>query len=82
MSRLFYAVNRETGERWKPSSKIDRYYGGPRKQYLMMYDSGYFAVVSDYGYAGRSISDLCTKTWKIVFNDSMTNKIVKSRMDK
>jgi len=41
MSRLFYAVHRETGERWKPQQG--------KTQYLVMYDSGYLAIVDvDY----------------------------------
>ena len=39
MSKKFYAVNREDGERWKPDKRI-------RKNFLVMYDSGYLAEVS------------------------------------
>ena len=59
MSKKFYATNRETGERWKPSNKYD-------KEYLVMYDSGYLAVVKDYGYDGISIFPLDNKIWKTV----------------
>lgn len=57
MSKKFYAVNRETGERWKPS-------GSYEKEFLVMYDSGYLAVVtvSFYTY----ISPLDTKLWQVV----------------
>ena len=59
MSRKFYAVNRETGERWKPRQEKD--------EYLVMYDSGYLAVVdaSDY-YLGLSTLD--PKIWEVVMN--------------
>jgi hypothetical protein len=72
MSRLFYAVNRETGERWKNDSNLCE--GGA---FLVLYDSGYAAVVSSDGWYTH-ISPLCNKTWKIIFNDSMQNKIDRS----
>jgi hypothetical protein len=74
MSKLFYAVNRQTSERWEPNKTY-------RKEYLFMYDSGYLGVCSYDGFY-TYVAPLCTKTWKVVFNDSMANKIVKSRMDK
>lgn len=58
MSKKFYAVNRETGERWKPSRK---------GEFLMMYDSGYLAVVGGSDWGGMFVSPLCTKTWRVVF---------------
>lgn len=39
MSKHFYAVNKKTRERWRPS--------GMGHQYLVMYDSGYLAVVTE-----------------------------------
>lgn len=39
MSKKFYAINRETGERWKPDKRHEH-------QFLVMYDSGYLAVVT------------------------------------
>lgn len=56
MSRKFYAVNRETGEKW--SSKKDC------KEYLVMYDSGYLAVVTEDFYT--HVSPLDPKVWKKV----------------
>lgn len=61
MSKKFYAVHRETGERWKPSRFHD-------KQYLVMYDSGYLAVVTDDFYT--HIEPLDPKTWKSVVKNS------------
>lgn len=58
MSKKFYAVNRETGEKWKRTSGIV-------KEYLVMYDSGYLGVVRDDGYL-RYISPLDAKLWKVV----------------
>lgn len=65
MSTKFYAVSRTTGERWKPEKKS---FGHQCKQYLVMWDSGYLAVVTEAkGYDGfTSIDPLCTKTWKTV----------------
>lgn len=59
MSKKFYAENRETGQRWIKD---------PRQmhQYLVMYDSGYLAVVTEYRYEGSSITPLDTKVWKTV----------------
>lgn len=76
MSRLFYAVNRETGERWKPITE-GRYMAPPEEHYLVMYDSGMVAEVSSYYYE-TNVTPLCNKTWKIVFNESMQSKIDKS----
>lgn len=58
MSKKFYAVHRETGERWKSAKEVD--------QYLMMWDSGYLAVVTDYGWDGCYIEPLDTKIWRTV----------------
>ena len=55
MSRKFYAINRETGERWKPEKE---------KQYLVMYDSGYLAVVTEDFYT--YINPLNTAIWKTI----------------
>lgn len=42
MSKKFYAVNKYTGEKWVPQ------YG--RHQYLVLYDSGKLAVVTENHY--------------------------------
>ncbi len=80
MSRLFYAVNRETGERWKTLTNEQKFFSGTDilHQYLMMYDSGTIVVVDQYSWGDKIGKPLCNKTWKIIFNDSMQNKIDRS----
>ncbi len=56
MSKKFKAVNRFTGEEWKPDKSFYK------ENYLVMYDSGYLAEVRSDGYY-TSIVPLCTKTW-------------------
>ena len=63
MSRKFYAVNRYTGERWKPRPEC--------KEYLMLWDSGYPAVVQESGWDGVFITALDPKTWKLVMKPSV-----------
>lgn len=63
MSKRFYAVNRETGERWKRKQKGD---------YLVMYDSGYLAEVTQDWYT--YIKPLDTNVWKVVVKDNIKNK--------
>jgi len=58
MSKKFHAVNRKTGEKWKPSSTSHH-------QYLVMYDSGYLAVVNDAPYECW-VTTLDVKEWKKV----------------
>jgi len=62
MSRKFYAINRETGERWKKpvNSSYDQ-------EYLVMYDSGYLAVVKSDAY-NTFLNPLPTSHWKKVTN--------------
>lgn len=65
MSRKFYAVDRETGERWVPK-KLSNY----SKQYLVMYDSGYLAVVTEHE-EGSYIISLDPKKWaKVMQGDT------------
>lgn len=59
MSKKFWAENLATGERWKPENG--------KKQYLMMYDSGALAVVTEDFY--QHVAPLDTKTWKCVLRD-------------
>lgn len=67
MSRKFHAEDRETGKRWEPS--------GPH-QFLVMYDSGYLAVVEmDYE---CYIHPLDPKKWKTVVHENMSNLISRS----
>ena len=67
MSKKFHAEDRETGKRWEPLCQ---------NQFLVMYDSGYLAIVDlDYG---CSIRPLDPKRWKTVFHESMSNLIERS----
>lgn len=63
MSKKFYAENRETGERWQPRKDTN--------EYLVMYDSGYLAVVRDNGWDGHSITPLDKRSWKKVVKDNI-----------
>lgn len=63
MSKKFWAVHRETGEKWKPKSNS--------KQYLVMYDSGYLAVVTSCGYDGDFVTPLDHKLWRKVIKDDV-----------
>ena len=59
MAKKFWAVNRETGERWAPTPG--------KKEYLVMYDSGYLAVVQEGFY--QFISPLDSHTWKVEYKE-------------
>jgi hypothetical protein len=50
MTKKFYAVDRETGERWKPAKKdcTDRATQGPYRQYLVMYDKPKIRLVTSF----------------------------------
>ena len=61
MAKKFKAVNRISGETWKPQ----KIYAG--KQYLMLYDSGYAAVVTEDFYI--MVTPLNPKEWEVVFRD-------------
>ena len=77
MSKKFYAVNRETGEEWKGKKprKSDFGNGDSAKEYLMMYDSGYLAVVSEPDGGWHTyITPLDPKIWKTVINKNMGGK--------
>lgn len=56
MSKKFWAENRVTGSLWKPEKG--------KKQYLMMYDSGYLAVVTEDFY--QYVAALDAKEWRVV----------------
>lgn len=60
MSKKFYAKNRHTGERWKPTKQ-----GG----FLVMYDSGYLAEVSSDFYT--FIEPLNPAIWKTIVKDNI-----------
>jgi hypothetical protein len=56
MSKKFHAVHRETGQKWKSQSD--------KHQYLVMFDSGYLAVVTEDFYT--YIAPLDSTIWKLV----------------
>lgn len=59
MTKKFYAVLREDESvKWKPERK---------GQYLMLWDTGFLAVVSDNGYYGVFMEKLDNKKWKLVW---------------
>ena len=70
MSKKFHAVNKETGERWKQDGS---FFGN--RSYLIMYDTGFLAVVSEYPYEGSSIVPLDTSIWKPVLHESLKNLV-------
>jgi len=63
MSRKFYAINRETGERWRPDPNA-------KKQFLVMYDSGYLAEVEFIPRNGYNITPLDPKIWEKVVREA------------
>ncbi len=62
MSKKFKAINRLTGEDWKPKKIVTG------KQYLVLYDSGYAAVVTEDFYT--YIEPLDTKEWRVIMKGS------------
>jgi hypothetical protein len=66
MSKKFWAVNRLTGEKWKPK-KIPDTPPFKGRQYLMLWDSGYPAVVTEDFYLTMEPLDM--KVWKLVWKD-------------
>lgn len=65
MSKIFWAEHKETGERWRPEPG--------ENQYLVLYDSGYAAVVT--GDFHTYISPLGGK-WRVVYSDNFKNKLL------
>lgn len=61
MSKKFHAVNRKTGERWRPEKG--------KKQYLVMYDSGYLAKITEDFYT--FIEPLDRGVWKTELNQTL-----------
>lgn len=66
MSTKFFAVHRESGERWQSRSD--------KKQYLIMYDSGGIGVVTEDFYT--YIQPLGPE-WKPVFKKNIINYVAK-----
>lgn len=62
MSKKFKAINKLTGEYWKPTQRLNV------KQYLVLYDSGYAAVVTEDFYT--FIEPLDTKEWEVIMKGS------------
>lgn len=67
MSKKFYAVNRETGEKWKPVKSVG--WEQSPHQYLVMFDSGYLAVVTQDFYS--HITPLDPKIWQTVIKENL-----------
>lgn len=65
MSRVFFAINRQTGERWKSNCTQYRKDEG-HKEFLVMYDSGYLAVAEYIPYNGYTIEPLDPKVWEAI----------------
>ena len=65
MSKQFYAENRETGERWKPKQGV--------KQYLVMYDSGFLAEVTEDFYT--YVKPLNPQYWRTVIRRPLTTRV-------
>ena len=63
MSSKFYAVNRETGEQWKPSEDTIN-----REEFLVITTEGSLGLVIETGYWRTEFYPLCPETWKIVYN--------------
>ena len=57
MASKFYAINRVTNEKWKPEDN--------NKQYLVMYDSGKLAIITEDFYI--YIKPLDFKIYKPIF---------------
>ena len=66
MSKMFTAINRKTGEKWKPKIKGD---------FLMMYDSGYLAECHDRGWDGVWVTPLDQKEWRVEYRPALQRKI-------
>lgn len=64
MAKKFHAEHKETGERWKPD--LNTY----THQYLVLYDSGKLAVVSENFYT--HIQPLSNE-WKLVKHKNWSN---------
>jgi hypothetical protein len=67
MSTKFYAKHRVTGEKWKPDpdSSYDH-------EYLIMYDTGYLAVVKEEFYT--YIQPLDPKEWELIIKPNLLKK--------
>ena len=65
MSKKFYAVN-SCGERWTPQQG--------KTQYLVMYDSGHLAIVTEDFYT--HIEPLDRSIWKTVIKDNFRNGVM------
>lgn len=59
MSKKFYAVHRQTGQRWKPNPKYTQ-------NYLIMFDSGALAEVIVNKYRGTSIIPLSSDYLRVM----------------
>lgn len=66
MAKKFYAVNKHSGERWKKNDNIEG------RQYLVLYDSGYAAVVREY--FDTYITPLDPGIWTVVVKESILGR--------
>lgn len=64
MSKKWRVIEKETGLPWKSEEK-------DRHQFLVMYDSGYVAVVTDAGWDGHYFDKLDMKKYKIVMKGNV-----------
>lgn len=71
MSKKWKAINKVTGEPWKPSSD--------RHQFLVMDNTGFIAVATDYGYDGYYFEPLDMTQYYIVYKrkwlETLTNTL-------
>lgn len=71
MSKVFYAVNKVTGERWDAKRDAPRYVD---QAFLVMYDSGYLAMATLHHYEGYSLTPLSSEVWETVVKDNVMNR--------
>ena len=69
MSKKFYAVNRKTGERWKPK-KLN---GTSKKPFLVLLDSGYAGVIHSDGFY-TYFDTLDPSIWRVVVKPNAVTK--------
>ena len=67
MSKKFYAINKETGERFVSN----------KHHYLIMYDSGYCGVVETQDGYYTSVSPLDTRVWRVMYKANFVKQIHK-----
>lgn len=81
MSKVFYAVNRETGERWEPTKIGMGCFGDAKRSFLMMYVTGFLAEVVVNGY-DVDITLLDRTVWKLVVKDNIDKYKVRGKNER